>query len=98
MAVMVTQQIPEYGIELAGVYVRIVNMEFSVPSNKYVNLGINEYLTKAKRDEGVLLKSWKVSMPVESFGTDTLFTWDALLDKAYKWLHTLEQYSKVKDC
>jgi hypothetical protein len=98
MAISAEKKLSEYGVTVSDLYIRIANMEFSVPDSQFVALDVMEYLSKDFRTQGIVARVQRVSMPMSAFKEGTLFNTDSLLKSAYAWLHTQGMYSKVKDC
>jgi hypothetical protein len=98
MAITTDLKIQEYNITVPAVYIRISNMKFNFPRDKFVDLEIEEYSNTEARTAGKRAGLKFLSMPIESFGSNTIFSKNALISKAYTYLKTLPQYKNAVDC
>jgi hypothetical protein len=98
MAITATIALEQYNLNVKGIYIRISNIQINYPKEKYLVLSVEEYLNATNRTDGISTGHTVISMPMEYFGTSTLFNMDAILTKAYAWLKTQDKYKDAVDC
>lgn len=93
MALLTEYDVESFDIKLDDAYVRIRDISFNFPQDKYVDANVVFYANEEKRKAGKSFETQIISIPMIEFA-ETKMTYDDIFNTAYTYLKNKYRHSR----